>query len=479
MGKVTGFKEYDREESPSRPIDERIKDYKDVHMGLDKEKLKIQGARCMECGTPFCSWGCPLGNLMPDFNDMVYKGEWKKAYERISLTSCFPEFTGRICPALCEGSCTLSYNSDAVSIKEIELGIIEEAFKNGWVKPKIPKVRTGKRIAVIGSGPAGLSAAEELNSVGHSVVVFERADKVGGLLRYGIPDFKLEKHVIDRRIDVMEKSGIEFKTSTNVGFDVSAEELLNDFDVVLLTGGSTIPRDLKVEGRENIKGVHFAVDYLKQQNMRNAGIEIKEEEITAKDKVVVVIGGGDTGSDCIGTAIRQGAKKVYQYEIMDKPPAQRDETMPWPLFPRVFKTTTSHEEGCERLFGVSTKKLEGKDGKLELLKGVQVKWEKDENGKMSMKEIEGSEFEKKVDLILIAMGFVHPQHKGIVEDLQLKLDSRGNVFTDENFMTSRENVFAAGDMRRGQSLVVWAMHEGRQSAKEIDKYLMGETSLRG
>ncbi|AAK79640.1 glutamate synthase (NADPH/NADH) small chain [Clostridium acetobutylicum] len=479
MGKVTGFKEYDREESPSRPIDERIKDYKDVHMGLDKEKLKIQGARCMECGTPFCSWGCPLGNLMPDFNDMVYKGEWKKAYERISLTSCFPEFTGRICPALCEGSCTLSYNSDAVSIKEIELGIIEEAFKNGWVKPKIPKVRTGKRIAVIGSGPAGLSAAEELNSVGHSVVVFERADKVGGLLRYGIPDFKLEKHVIDRRIDVMEKSGIEFKTSTNVGFDVSAEELLNDFDVVLLTGGSTIPRDLKVEGRENIKGVHFAVDYLKQQNMRNAGMEIKEEEITAKDKVVVVIGGGDTGSDCIGTAIRQGAKKVYQYEIMDKPPAQRDETMPWPLFPRVFKTTTSHEEGCERLFGVSTKKLEGKDGKLELLKGVQVKWEKDENGKMSMKEIEGSEFEKKVDLILIAMGFVHPQHKGIVEDLQLKLDSRGNVFTDENFMTSRENVFAAGDMRRGQSLVVWAMHEGRQSAKEIDKYLMGETSLRG
>ncbi|MCR3757886.1 glutamate synthase subunit beta [Clostridium felsineum] len=479
MGKVTGFKEYNREVSASRPIEERIKDYKDVHVRLSNDKLKVQGARCMECGTPFCSWGCPLGNLMPDFNDMVYRDEWKKAYERISLTSSLPEFTGRVCPALCEGSCTLGDNSDAVSIKEIELGIIEEAFEKGWVKPNIPKVRTGKRVAVIGSGPSGLAAAIELNSVGHSVVVFERADKVGGLLRYGIPDFKLEKHVIDRRIDVMEKSGIQFKTSSNVGFNVSTQEVVKEFDVVLLTGGSTIPRDLKVKGRDDYKGVYFAVDYLKQQNMRNSETKIEEEEITAKDKIVVVVGGGDTGSDCIGTAIRQGAKAVYQYEIMPKPPTERDDTMPWPLFPRVFKTTTSHEEGCERLFCVSTKELKGKDGKLESLKGVKVKWEKDENGRMSMKEVEGSEFEQKVDLILIAMGFLHPQHKGIVEDLNLKLDQRGNVFTDENFMTSHDNVFAAGDMRKGQSLVVWAMHEGRGAAKAIDEYLMGETSLRG
>lgn len=479
MGKVTGFKEFKRQDSSHRPIKERVKDYKEVYIRMSKEELRTQGARCMECGTPFCSWGCPLGNLMPDFNDMVYKSEWKKAYERISLTSNFPEFTGRICPALCEGSCTLGDNSDAVSVKEIEYGIIEEAYKNGWVKPQIPKVRTGKRIAVIGSGPSGLAAAAELNSVGHSVVVFERADKVGGLLRYGIPDFKLEKHVVDRRIDIMGKSGIKFRTSTNAGFDVPTDEILKDFDVVLLTGGSTIPRDLKVEGREGLSGVHFAVDYLKQQNMRNADVKIDGEEITAKDKVVVVVGGGDTGSDCIGTAIRQGAKKVYQYEIMPKLPTKRDDSMPWPLFPRLYKTTTSHEEGCERLFCVSTKKLEGKNGKLESLKGVKVKWEKGKDGRMSMKEVKDSEFNQKVDLILIAMGFLHPDHSGIIDDLKLELDARGNVKTDENFMTSHKNVFAAGDMRSGQSLVVRAMHSGRQVAKSIDEYLMGETSLRG
>ncbi|WP_234121053.1 glutamate synthase subunit beta [Clostridium hydrogenum] len=478
MGKITGFKEYDREVSKERDVKARIKDYKEVYDRLTEDKVKIQAARCMNCGTPFCSWGCPLGNLMPDFNDMVYNDQWKKAYERISLTSNFPEFTGRVCPALCEGSCTLGDNSDAVSVKEVEYAIIEMAYKEGWVKPAEPKVRTGKKVAIIGSGPAGLAAAAELNSVGHNVTVFERDNKVGGLLRYGIPDFKLEKHVIDRRVDIMTKSGIEFKTSTNVGYDISIQDIKNEFDVVLLTGGSTIPRDLKVEGRE-LNGIHFAVDYLKQQNMRNSGLNIDGEEITAKDKVVVVVGGGDTGSDCIGTAIRQGAKAVYQYEIMPKPPTERDETMPWPLFPKVFKTTSSHEEGCIREFCVSTKKVEGKDGFIENLKGIRVEWEKDASGRMSMKEVEGSEFEQKVDLILIAMGFVHPQHEGAINDLGLKLDGRGNVVADENYKTSDDKVFTAGDMRTGQSLVVHAIHDGRQAAKAIDEYLMGESSLLG
>lgn len=478
MGKTTGFKEYKREVSIKRPVNVRIKDYKEVYERLGADGIKTQAARCMDCGIPFCSWGCPLGNLVPDFNDMIYKNEWKKAYERISLTSNFPEFTGRVCPALCEGSCTLGSNSDSVSVEEIEYAIIERAYKEGWVKPQQPKVRTGKKVAVIGSGPAGLAAAAELNSVGHFVTVFERADQIGGLLRYGIPDFKLEKHVIDRRLDIMKKSGIEFKTSVNVGFDVDIKDILNEFDSVLLTGGSTIPRDLKVEGRE-LEGIHFAVDYLKQQNMRNAGIEIDGEEITAKDKVVVVVGGGDTGSDCIGTAIRQGAKKVLQYEIMPKAPVKRDKTMPWPLFPRTFKTTSSHEEGCVREFCVSTKKVDGKDGHIDTLHGVSVEWKKDANGRMTMTEVAGSEFSEHVDLILIAMGFVHPQHEGILNDLGLKLDGRGNVLSDENHMTSVEKVFSAGDMRTGQSLVVRAIHDGRQAAKAIDEYLMGETSLIG
>jgi glutamate synthase (NADPH/NADH) small chain len=478
MGKTTGFKEYKREVSIKRPVNVRIKDYKEVYERLNEDGIKTQAARCMDCGIPFCSWGCPLGNLIPDFNDMIYKNEWKKAYERISLTSNFPEFTGRVCPALCEGSCTLGSNSDSVSVEEIEYAIIERAYKEGWVKMQQPKVRTGKKVAVIGSGPAGLAAAAELNSVGHLVTVFERADKIGGLLRYGIPDFKLEKHVIDRRLDIMKKSGIEFKTSVNVGFDVAINDILNEFDSVLLTGGSTIPRDLKVEGRE-FDGIHFAVDYLKQQNMRNAGIKIDGEEITAKDKVVVVVGGGDTGSDCIGTAVRQGAKKVLQYEIMPKAPVKRDKTMPWPLFPRTFKTTSSHEEGCTREFCVSTKKVDGKDGHIDTLHGVRVEWKKDDTGRMTMAEVAGSEFSEHVDLILIAMGFVHPQHEGIINDLSLKLDGRGNVVTDEKHMTSVEKVFSAGDMRTGQSLVVRAIHDGRQAAKAIDEYLMGETSLMG
>lgn len=476
MGKITGFKEFKRIDHKARPVKERIKDYKEIYQELPKDKLMEQAARCMNCGTPFCNWGCPLGNLMPDWNDMIYKGEWEKAYNRLMLTTNFPEFTGRICPALCESSCTLSVNRDAVSIRQIEMNIIEKAFENGWVKPNIPKVRTNISIAVIGSGPSGLAAAAQLNSVGHSVTVFEKADEAGGLLRYGIPDFKLDKSIIDRRIKLMEEEGVKFVKNTEVGKDYSIEDLKNDFNAVILTCGSTVPRDLKLEGRE-LKGIHFAVDYLSQQNRKNASKIINGEEISAKDKVVIVIGGGDTGSDCIGTAVRQGAKKVYQYEIMPKPPVDRDRTMPWPTFPRTLKTTTSHEEGCEREWCVSTKELTGKNGSIETLHGVKVQWEKDKNGRLISKEIEGSEFQQKVDLVLIAMGFIHPKHEGLLMDLGVALDERGNIKTDDTFMTTKQGIFAAGDARRGQSLVVWAINEGRQVAKSVDKYLMGETSL--
>jgi glutamate synthase (NADPH/NADH) small chain len=478
MGKLTGFKEYKREVAKNRPIKERIKDYKEIHIPMKDEKIKIQGARCMDCGIPFCSWGCSVGNLMPDFNDMAYRGEFEKAYKRLSLTSNFPEFTGRICPALCEGSCTLGANSEPVSIKEVELGIIEKAFEENWVKPNIPKVRTGKNIAVVGSGPSGLTTAAELNSVGHNVTVFERHDKIGGLLRYGIPDFKLEKSVIDRRINIMEEEGIEFRANTNIGFDYYSKELLKDYDAVVLCGGSTVPRDLPIEGR-NLKGVYFAVDFLTYINKKVAGIDVSKEAIDLKGKNVLVIGGGDTGSDCIGTSFREGAKNVYQYEIMPKPPTKRDETMPWPLFPRTLKTTTSHEEGAIREWCIETIKFLGEDDKVTSIEAVKVKWEKDDSGR-HIKVVEPkSNTTLKIDLVLIAMGFVHPEHNGIVEDLNIKLDKRGNVSADDKYMTNVEGVFSAGDMRRGQSLVVWAMHEGRSVAKSVDKYLMGETSLRG
>ncbi len=477
MGKITGFKEYKREDPKERPVEERIKDYKEVYYKLPKDKLNVQAARCMNCGTPFCNWGCPLENLVPDWNEFVYKNEWHKAFKRLSLTNNFPEFTGRICPALCEGSCTLGVNREPVSVRQVELNIIEKAFGEGWIKPNPPKVRTGKSVAIVGSGPSGLSTAAELNSVGHTVTVFERADEVGGLLRYGIPDFKLEKHVVDRRVNIMKEEGIIFKTNTNVGVDYDVNELLDNFDAVVLTGGSTIPRDLKVEGRE-LKGTYFAVDFLRQQNKRVAGKKIMEEEINAKGKIVVVIGGGDTGSDCIGTSIRQGAKKVYQYEVMPKPPENRDKTMPWPIFPKTLKTTTSHKEGCIREWCINTKKLVGEKGVLKSLKGVKVKWENN-NGKRQMVEIPGTEFEQPVDLIFLAMGFLHPQHEGLLDSLGVEYDARGNVVTDVNYMTAKEGVFAAGDMRRGQSLVVWSLNDGRRVAKNVDKYLMGETSLRG
>ncbi len=478
MGKLDGFREFKRETAKKRLVKERIKDSKELFVKFPVEKLRQQGARCMECGVPFCNWGCPLGNLIPDWNDMVYKEKWEKAYNRLALTNNFPEFTGRVCPAPCEGSCTLGVNRDPVAIKEIELNIIEKAFEEGWTKPISPRVRTGKKVAVVGSGPAGLAAAAELNSVGHDVTVFERDDEIGGLLRYGIPDFKLDKDIVERRVNFMASEGVKFKTNVNVGVDYSSERLLSEFDAVALTGGSTIPRDLNVEGRE-LKGVHFAMDYLKQQNKRVSGKEIEDEEITAKDKVVLVLGGGDTGSDCIGTAIRQGAKSVYQYEIMPKPPVDRDDSMPWPSYPRTLKTTTSHEEGCNRDWNITTRKFTGEDGRVNTLHASKVEWTTNEKGGQQMVEVPGSEFELKVDLVILAMGFLHPQHEGLLTNLGLEFDRRGNVIVDDNSMTNLKGVFAAGDMKKGQSLVVWAICEGRAVTKNIDKYLMGETSLRG
>ena len=478
MGKLQGFREFKRETAKKRPVKDRIKDCKELFIKLPIEKLRQQGARCMECGIPFCNWGCPIGNLIPDWNDMVYKGKWEKAYNRLALTNNFPEFTGRVCPAPCEGSCTLGVNRDSVAIKEIELNIIEKAFEEGWIKPLEPRVRTGKKVAIVGSGPAGLAAAAELNSVGHDVTVFERDDEIGGLLRYGIPDFKLDKSIVERRVNFMKAEGVNFNTNVNVGVDYPSKSLLSDFDAVALTGGSTVPRDLEVEGRE-LKGVHFAMDYLKQQNRLVSGKELKVDAINAKDKVVLVLGGGDTGSDCIGTAIRQGATSVYQYEIMPKPPVDRDESMPWPSFPRTLKTTTSHEEGCNRDWNVTTRKFTGDNGVVNTLHASKVEWSRNEKGLPQMCEIPGSEFELKVDLVILAMGFVHPEHEGLLSDLGLDFDGRGNVIVDENSMTKIEGVFAAGDMKKGQSLVVWAIYEGRLVTKSIDKYLMGETSLRG
>lgn len=470
--------QYNRETAKKRPVNDRINDSKEVYMDLPEKKLREQGARCMECGIPFCNWGCPVGNVIPDWNDMVYKDKWEKAYNRLILTNNFPEFTGRVCPAICEGSCTLGINNEPVSIREIELNIIEKAFSSGWIKAVPPRVRTGIKIVVVGSGPSGLATAAELNSVGHDVTVFERDDEIGGLLRYGIPDFKLDKSIVERRVTFMENEGVNFKTNVNVGVNYPVSKLLVDFDAVVLTGGSTTARDLKVEGRE-LKGVYFAKEFLQQQNRRVSGKKIDVDEINAKDKVVLVLGGGDTGSDCIGTAIRQGAKKVYQYEIMPKPPTQRDESMPWPLFPKTLKTTTSHEEGCQRDWNITTDKFSGKGGNVTTLHAARVEWKKDEKGSFKMINIKGSEFELNVDLVVLAMGFTQPQHEGMLTDLAVNFDNRGNVLADENYMTSKEGIFVAGDMRKGQSLVVWAINEGRRVAKSVDKYLMHETSLRG
>ncbi|MBN8674742.1 MAG: glutamate synthase subunit beta [Chitinophagales bacterium] len=488
MGKPTGFIEFNREMPGKKPVAERLQHYNEFVEKYSEEKLNQQSARCMNCGVPFCHNGCPLGNVIPEFNDAVYRKDWKEAYDILSSTNNFPEFTGRICPAPCESACVLGINQPPVAIEEIEKHIIEIAFEKGFVAAKKPNLRSGKKVAVIGSGPAGLAAAAQLNYAGHSVTVFERDDAPGGLLRYGIPDFKLEKWVIDRRIRVMEEEGVVFKCLANVGVNVSINDVLREFNAIVLTGGSTTPRNLFIPGRE-LKGVHFAMDFLKQNNKRvagkdvlaNAAIEsnILDEEVTATGKNVVVIGGGDTGSDCVGTSNRHGAKSVTQFELLPKPPAERNEFMPWPSFPMVLKTTTSHEEGADRHWAVATKEFIGDEaGNLKALKIVTLEWKIVDGRPASFVEVPGSEKEIPCELALLAMGFVHPQHVGFINDLGIGLDERGNVkATETDFRTNISKVFAAGDMRRGQSLVVWAISEGRECARKVDEFLNNGASI--
>jgi glutamate synthase (NADPH/NADH) small chain len=477
MGKVTGFLEIKREMASRRPVEERLNDWSQVYQDPDDQLVQAQGARCMDCGIPFCHTGCPLGNIIPDWNDLVYRDRWQEAIAVLHKTNNFPEFTGWVCPAPCEAACVLGINDNPVTIKQIELSVITHAFREGWIKPQPPKVRTGKKIAVIGSGPAGLACAAQLNKVGHTVTVFERADRIGGLLTYGIPDFKMEKWLVKRRLDLMAAEGIAFKTNANVGVNVSVDELRANFDAVVLAGGATQARDLPVPGRE-LDGIHFAMDYLPQQNRRVAGDTITEKEITAKGKHVVVLGGGDTGSDCHGTALRQGALSVSSWELLPKPPAERTDSMPWPYWPMILRTSSSHEEGGLRDWSVNTKRFSGANGKVDTLHAVRLEFgAPDATGRRPMSEVPGSEFEVKADLVLLALGFLGPQKSGMIEQLGLKLDPRGNVFADQNYMTSIPGIFSAGDMRRGQSLVVWAITEGRQAARGVDKYLMGSSDL--
>jgi len=477
MGKPTGFLEQQRELPAKRDVKKRLHDYFEVEGNVDEKLTTKQAARCMDCGVPFCHHGCPLGNIIPEFNDAVYQGNWKQAYDILSSTNNFPEFTGRICPAPCESSCVLGINKPAVAIEYIEKSIIEKAFADGYAKPRIPTLRTGKKIAVVGSGPAGLAAAAQLNYAGHTVTLFERADEIGGLLRYGIPDFKLDKRVLDRRIDLMKEEGVKFQVSTNVGVTISVQQLRDEFDAIVLTGGSTIPRDLPIPGR-NLKGVHFAMDFLTQQNRRVAGKTAMGNEIFAINKNVMVIGGGDTGSDCVGTSNRHGAKSVSQIEILPKPPKDRNESMPWPNWPMILRTSTSHEEGCERQWSIVTKEFIGdENGNLTGLKIVEVEWKKPEPGKPhSFSEVDGTEKVIPCELALLAMGFLHPQKEGLLNELGVDFDERGNVKATK-YQTSVEGVFAAGDLRRGQSLVVWAISEGREAARAVDEYLMGESLL--
>ena len=477
MGQIDGFMKFNREMPKSRDPKERIKDYKEVYTPLEKEKVKQQAARCMDCGVPFCHNGCPLGNVIPDFNDAVHNGKWDDAIKILSSTNNFPEFTGRICPAPCEASCVLSINNNPVTIEYIEKTIAEQAWEKGFIKPTPPKSRTGKRIAVVGSGPAGLAAAAQLNKAGHWVTVFERSDRIGGLLRYGIPDFKLEKTVLDRRIRLMEQEGIIFRTNAHVGVNISANHLRSEFDALVVCGGASAPRDLPIPGR-NFKGVHFAMDFLSQQNKRVAGDRIFSGEIMATNKNVLVIGGGDTGSDCVGTSNRHGAKSVSQIELLTKPPLKRDDASnPWPLWPMVLMTSSSHEEGVDRQWAILTKEFLGdNNGRLTGLKVVDIKWGINAQGKMGFEEIAGTERIVACELALLAIGFVGAEKGGLVEELKLELDERGNIKSN-NYMTSEDGIFAAGDIRRGQSLVVWAISEGREAARAVDTWLMGESHL--
>lgn len=459
-----------RKESGSRPVIERVDDYGEVEQVLNDEDRKLQASRCMDCGIPFCHWACPVGSKIPEWQDAVYKGDFELAYKVLHSTNSFPEFTGRVCPAPCEKSCVLAIHEEAVTIRENEAATVEKAFELGYVVPRIPKKRTGKKVAVIGSGPAGLSAADMLNQAGHSVTVFERDDAVGGLLRYGIPDFKLNKKVIDRRIQIFEAEGIEFRTNVLVGETISGKEILDQFDAVVLAIGAMKPRDLSVEGRD-LAGVYFAMEYLKQQNKVNRGVIFNGERIDAKDKRVLVIGGGDTGSDCVGTANRQKAQWVGQIEILPKPPVKRQHGNPWPFWPHVLKTSTSHEEGCERMWSLATRRFTGEKGHVTGVEVVEVEWVKEE-GRMVMKEKEGTLRVIPADLVLLSMGFVHPVHEGLISELGLDLDQRGNIKIEKNYSTSVKGVFAAGDAANGASLVVTAIAKGREAAQNVNNYLL-------
>jgi glutamate synthase (NADPH/NADH) small chain len=484
MGKPTGFKEFTRELPSYRDPKLRLKDYKELYVEFSDEKTQKQGARCMDCGVPFCHFGCPLGNIIPEFNDAVYQGDWKLAIDILSSTNNFPEFTGRICPAPCEASCVLGINQPPVAIEHIEKSIIEKAYELGYVKPFIPKERTGKKVAVVGSGPAGLAAAAQLNKAGHFVTVYERADQIGGLLRYGIPDFKLEKWVIDRRLEVMKLEGINFKLNSNIGVNIDAKELETQYDALVLTGGSTVPRDLPIQGRE-LTGIYPAMEFLSQQNKRVADIKVEIDHtgkpyqngsLSAKGKNVLVIGGGDTGSDCVGTSNRHGAKSVTQIELLGKPPVGRDENNPWPLWPMILRTSSSHEEGVERQWSLLSKAFIGNDkGELTGLKVVEIEW-KTVDGKPQFVEMPETEHIIPCELALLAMGFLFPDKTGIMEQLNIEQDERGNIKTT-NYQTANAKVFSAGDMRRGQSLVVWAISEGREAARAVDIYLMGTSNL--
>ena len=480
MGKPTGFKEYARKDRSYGNIEERVVHFNEFVIPLSDDDMNQQSARCMDCGIPFCHQGCPVNNLIPDWNDLVYQDDWQGALDVLHSTNNFPEITGKICPAPCQESCTLNIDDAPVTIKTVECAIIDKGFAEGWVKPEIAKNKTGKRIAIVGSGPAGMAAAQQLVRVGHEVILFEKEERIGGLTRFGIPDFKLDKKLIDRRMEQMATEGVEFKTNTHIGVDIPAKQLVADYDAVILTGGAEHPRDLPIAGRD-LDGVHFAMDFLKANTKAVQGVHSEENIISAKDKHVVVIGGGDTGSDCIGTSVRHGAKSITQLEIMPAPPEKENKDLTWPDWADKMRTSTSQEEGCERMFSVVSKEFISNDGKLSAIKCAKVEWTKDDSGNWKMNEVEGSEFELPADIATLAMGFVHPVQEGMLNELAVDFDPRGNVQGDTEgnkaYYTSVDKVFAAGDMRRGQSLVVWAIREGRQCAHSVDAYLMGSTDL--
>ncbi len=475
MGDASGFLKYRRETPTRRSVPVRLHDWKEVYEPFDRDSLEVQASRCMDCGIPFCHNGCPLGNLIPEWNDLTYRDDWRSAIERLHATNNFPEFTGRLCPAPCEAACVLGINDDPVTIKQVEVSIIDTAFQEGWVSPILPSRSTGKQVAVVGSGPAGLAAAQQLTRAGHMVVVFERADRIGGLMRYGIPEFKMEKHVLDRRLEQMRAEGTEFQVGVEVGVDITAEELRSRFDAIVLATGSTVARDLPIPGRE-LKGIEQAMTYLPMANRVQEG-DLDAPSISASGKRVVIIGGGDTGADCLGTALRQGAIEVHQFEIMPRPPDHRAESTPWPLWPLMFRTSSAHEEGGTRVFGVNTESFLGDDaGNVRALRAHEVRQES-RDGRPTFVKVEGTDFELPCDLVLLALGFTGPQPKGLIDQLGVELNARGNVSRDRHWSTNVENVFVCGDAGRGQSLIVWAIAEGRSAAAAVDRALMGGTDL--